>query len=55
MRAFAPADGLLGRLPAGEPTLRTDRYALAAAPVAWEALAAGRADGRVVLEVADDR
>ncbi|MEU8801305.1 hypothetical protein [Spirillospora sp. NPDC048819] len=39
----------------GELTLRTDRYALAAAPVAWRTLAAGRAAGRVVLEVAVDR
>ncbi|WP_433136231.1 quinone oxidoreductase family protein [Actinomadura nitritigenes] len=54
-QAFALADELLVRLSAGELILRTDRYALAAAPVAWEALGAGRADGRVVLEVAGDR
>lgn len=50
-QAFALADGLLARLSAAELALRMDRYPLERAEEAWTALAAGRAGGRVVLEV----
>ncbi|MFI0406702.1 zinc-binding alcohol dehydrogenase family protein [Actinomadura sp. 3N508] len=54
-QAFALADDLLVRLSEGELILRTDRYDLAEAPAAWQALTDGRARGRVVLEVSVDR
>lgn len=54
-QAFGVADDLLRRLSKGELTLGMDRYRLEDAAAAWEALATGRARGRVVLEVAGAR
>ncbi|MBW8485861.1 quinone oxidoreductase family protein [Actinomadura parmotrematis] len=54
-QAFALADGLLSRLSAGDLTLAVDRYRLDEAAAAWQALAAGGARGRVVLEATGDR
>ncbi|MDX6742401.1 quinone oxidoreductase family protein [Actinocorallia sp. A-T 12471] len=50
-QAFALADGLLADLSGGGLSLRVDRRPLADAAAAWADLAAGRARGRVVLEL----
>ncbi len=50
-QALVRAGDLLARLSGGELRLAVDRYPLAEAAAAWQALAAGTARGRVVLEI----